>query len=136
MNRCTAVSRLQPRLRLVEQAVANDNRPIPLTKAEEDWQIAAKATRCLELLVAPDNEMVWEQAWERWRLVELATNEVFANEQATVEQTVIAIRVMASWQQYWGRYHRNERERGRCLVAWMNTNIVLKEHKEQGNVGI
>ena len=114
----------------------NDNAAPSLARAEDDRKVAGIATRCLELLVAPDNEMVWEQAWERWRLVELATNEVFANEQATVEQTVIAIRVMASWQQYWGRYHRNERERGRCLVAWMNTNIVLKEHKEQGNVGI
>jgi hypothetical protein len=118
----------------VEKAVANDNRPIPLTKAEEDWQIAAKATRCLELLVAPDNEMVWEQAWERWRLVELAMNEVFGNVQSTVEQTVVALEVMAGWQQYWGRFHRNERERGRCLVAWMNTRAALKELKEQGNV--
>jgi hypothetical protein len=106
-----------------------------VARAEEDREIAAKATRCLQLLVAPDDEMVWEQAWERWWLVELATNEVFKNEQATVEQTVVAIEVMASWQQYWGRWHRNERERSRCRVAWMNTVVTLKEHKERNANG-
>jgi hypothetical protein len=114
----------------------NQERPVPLTKAEEDRQCAARATRCLELLAAPDDEMAWQQAWERWRLVELATNEVFGNVQSTVEQTVIAIEVMAGWQQYWGRFHRKQSERSRCLVAWMNTRAALKEHKEQGNVGI
>ena len=62
-------------------------------------------------------------------------NEVFKNEQATVEQTVVAIRVMASWQQYWGLFHKKESERSRCLVGWMNTTVVLKEHKEQNANG-
>jgi hypothetical protein len=108
----------------------NDNR------AGSQAEIVAAATRCLEMLWAPEEQMAWGQAWERWRLVELAMNEVFGNEQATVEQTVVALEVMASWQQYWGRFHRKERERGRCLVAWMNTRAVLKEHKGQSNVGI
>jgi hypothetical protein len=116
--------------------VANDNAAPAVSRAEDDRRVAGIATRCLALLAAPDDEMAWEQAWERWRLVELAMNEVFNNEEATVEQTVVALEVMASWQQYWGRFHRNERERGRCFVAWMNTRAVLKEHKEQGNGGI
>ena len=126
--------RLQPQLRIVERQVANDNRPVPLTKAQVDAECAARATRCLEMLVAPNEEMVWKVAWDRWHIAEFVMNEIFANEQSTVEQTVVAIEVMASWQQYWGRFHRKESERGRCLVAWMNTRAVLKEHKEQGNV--
>jgi hypothetical protein len=114
----------------------NQGQPVPLTKAEVDVECAQRATRCLALLVAPDEPMVWKVAWDRWHIAEFAMNEIFANEQSTVEQTVVAIEVMASWQQYWGRFHRNERERGRCLVAWMNTRAVLKEHKERSNVGI
>jgi hypothetical protein len=60
--------------------VANDNeeRLVPLTKAEIDRRCAASATRCLELLVAPDERIFFEQAWERWRLVELAMHEGLA----------------------------------------------------------
>jgi hypothetical protein len=86
------------------------------------------------MLVAPDERMFWEQAMDRWGWAKFAMNEVFANEQASVEQTVVALEVLASWQQYWGRFHRKESERGRCLVAWMNTRAALKEHKEQSNV--
>jgi hypothetical protein len=115
----------------------NDNkRPVPLTKVEVDVECARIASRCLALLVAPDEPMVWKVAWDRWHIAEFVMNEIFANEQSTVEQTVVALQVLASWQQYWGRFHRKESERGRCLVAWMNTRAVLKEHKEQGNVGI
>ena len=115
--------------------MANDNRPAG-SRAEDSAKVAGIATRCLALLVAPDEPMVWKVAWDRWHIAEFVMNEIFANEQSTVEQTVVAIEVMASWQQYWGRFHRKESERSRCLVAWMNTRAVLKEHKEQGNVGI
>ena len=114
----------------------NQRRPVCDDKAAVDMECARIATRCLALLVAPNEAMVWKVAWDRWHIAEFVMNEVFANEQSTVEQTVVALEIMASWQQYWGRFHRKESERGRCLVAWMNTRAVLKEHKEQGNVGI
>jgi hypothetical protein len=114
----------------------NDNQHCRVSdRAEDDRRVAGIATRCLALLVAPDEPMVWKVAWDRWGIAEFVMNEIFANEQSTVEQTVVALEVMASWQQYWGRHHRKESERGRCLVAWMNTNIVLKEHKEQNANG-
>jgi len=54
--------------------VANDNAAPAVSRAEDDRRVAGIATRCLALLAAPDDEMAWEQAWERWRLVELAMN--------------------------------------------------------------
>jgi hypothetical protein len=115
--------------------VANDNAAPAISRAEDDRKVAAIATRCLGMVRAPEERMAAKVARERWGIAQFVMNEIRANEQATVEQTVVAIEVLASWQQYWGRFHRNERERGRCLVAWMNTNIVLKEHKEQNANG-
>jgi hypothetical protein len=66
----------------------------------DDRKVAGIATRCLEMLVAPDERMVRKQAWERWGIAEFVMNEIFANEQSTVEQTVVALQVLASWQQY------------------------------------
>jgi hypothetical protein len=113
----------------------NQGQPVPLTKAQVDAECAARATRCLEMLVAPDERMFFEQAWQRWRLVELATNEVFGNEQATVEQTVTAIEVRASWLRYWSKYHHKPRERHRCLDAWLNTYEVLEQHERRNANG-
>jgi hypothetical protein len=47
----------------------NDNhgQPVPLTKAQVDAECSARATRCLEMLVAPDERMFFEQAWQRWK---------------------------------------------------------------------
>ena len=115
--------------------MANDNAAPAISRAEDDRKVAAIATRCLGMVRAPEERMAAKVARERWGIAQFVMNEIRANEQATVEQTVVAIEVLASWQQYWGRFHRNERERGRCLVAWMNTNIVLKEHKEQNANG-
>jgi len=113
--------------------VANDNRPVPLTKAQVDAECAARATRCLELLVAPDERMFWEQAWDRWGWVQLAMNEVFGNEQSTVEQTVAALQVLASWQRYWSKYHHKPREQAKCLDAWLETCDVLERHERRNN---
>jgi hypothetical protein len=99
----------------VEKAVANDNRPVPLTKAQVDAECAARATRCLEMLWAPDERIFWEQAMDRWGWAQFAMNEVFGNEQSTVEQTVVALQVLASWQRYWSKHHHKPRERHRCL---------------------
>jgi hypothetical protein len=109
--------------------VANDNECD--RRVCDDAKVAAIAARCLGMLFAPDERIGPGLARERWGIAQFVMNAVFANEQSTVEQTVIAIEVMASWQQYWGRFHGKERERGRCLVAWMNTCQVLKEHERQ-----
>jgi hypothetical protein len=115
----------------------NDNkRPVPLTKAEIDRRVAARVTRCLEMLVAPDERMFFEQAWDRWGWAQFAMNEVFNNEQASVEQTVVALQVMASWQRYWSKYHHKPKERHRCLDAWLNTDEVLERHERRSNVDI
>jgi hypothetical protein len=104
-----------------------------LAQAEDDRKAAAIATRCLELLVAPDERMFFEQAWIRWRYAEAAANEIWSNGQATVEQVVAAGYVIASWQKYWSKYHYKPRERKRCLVAWMDTLEVLENHRRRTN---
>jgi hypothetical protein len=115
--------------------VANDNRRRAGSQAEDDAKVAGIATRCLEMLWAPDERMFFEQAWDRWCWPQFAMNEVFNNEQATVEQTVIALQVMASWQRYWSKYHHKPRERHRCLDAWLNTYEVLEQHERRNGNG-
>jgi hypothetical protein len=102
----------------------------------DDREVARIATRCLEMLVAPDERMFFEQAMDRWGWAQFAMNEVFANEQSTVEQTVVALWVMASWQRYWSKYHHKPKERHRCLDAWLNTYEVPEQHERRNNVGI
>jgi hypothetical protein len=96
-------------------------------------KVAVLATRCLELLVAPDERIRWGLAWERWRIVEASIQEIWTNEQATVEQVVTAGHVVCGWYRYWSKFHPRAGQRTRCLTAWLDTNDVLEEHRRQSN---
>jgi hypothetical protein len=135
MNRRRGVSRLQPRLRVVERTVANDNRPAP-DRAEDDRKVAVIAARCLGMLFAPEKRMKnWRLAWNRWRIVQFVAGEVFENEQATVEQTVVAIQVIGTWQRYWFKYHPKARVQEQACDAWLRTCDVLEEHWRRNDDG-
>jgi hypothetical protein len=136
-RRCAVVLRFPRQFRIVGRTVANDNRSYPMAdKADDDREVAGIAARCLGMLFAPDERMFHERACERWGIAQLAMNEVFTNEQASVEQTVVALQVMASWQRYWFKFHHKSRERNRCHDAWLNTCEVLERHERRNNVDI
>jgi hypothetical protein len=83
------------------------------------------------VLFAPDKRIVWRRAWQRWCWAEFVMNEIWRNEQATVEQTVVAVQVLASWQKYWFKYHPKPRVQEQACDAWLNTVDVLEEHWRQ-----
>jgi hypothetical protein len=57
--------------------------------------------------------------------------EVFENEQSSVEQTVVAIRVIVSWQRYWWRFHPKPRVQEQVCDAWLKNCDLLEEHERQ-----
>jgi hypothetical protein len=60
--------------------------------------------------------------------------EVFENEQASVEQTVAAIRVVMSWQKYWWSFHPKPRVQEQVIDAWLkNTELMENYERMQGN---
>jgi hypothetical protein len=115
--------------------VANDNAAPVISRAEDDWNVAAIATRCLGMLAAPEQRMVHKQALERWGIASFVAGEVFTNEMSTVAQTVVAIEVVASWQRYWWRHHPKPKVQEQCLDAWLRNCDVLEEHERRTQSG-
>jgi hypothetical protein len=110
---------------------ANDNAVPAISRAEDDRKVAVIATRCLGMLWAPEERMHWQRAWERWRIVQFVAGEVFENEQASVEQTVVAAQVVMTWQKYWFKYHPKPRVQEQACDAWLRNGDVLEEHERR-----
>jgi hypothetical protein len=80
-----------------------------------------KALAALRGLGAPAKKIKFEVAKQRWNWAAPLISEVYHNAATTRQQVIVAGRVSAGWERYWGWYLPQKAGRTKWLDRWDRT---------------